>query len=66
MPTYLCKIDRVEFKTLSIEVEADDEEEAGEAALEEYEDKNFEVVNADNTLISISLVNEVAKPPQRK
>jgi hypothetical protein len=53
MKTYIVKINRIEYYSAEIEVEAEDEEKAKEIAQEEAGTDEYELVNAEEEVLSI-------------
>lgn len=59
MKTYIVEINRVEYYLGKIEVEAENEEEAKETALEEAGTDEYEMVNAEEDVLSVTEKNHV-------
>lgn len=61
MATYRVIIDRTEFKQATIDVEADSEDEASEIAPSEASDDDYEVMSANEDVVSVELLDDSGK-----
>lgn len=57
---YLVVLQRTEYQRAEILVEAENEEEAEEVAVEEVESDDYECINADEAVLSVKEVKENA------